>query len=109
MKKSIVKALIFGGTMALSMTAMAGTITVKLNYEDGSSCSGCRVGNDYTFKDSFTDSSGVAEMDVGDASRAITVYVDGSSAACARAGDSIQIAVKGCGMADTCPVNGGGC
>ncbi len=107
--RNISKTLALIATLSLSLPAVAGDITVKLNYQDGSKCGGCRVSNDYNFKDVFTDDSGVAHMDVGSAERKVTVYVGGSGAACARAGESGSITVKSDAFGSISAVNGRGC
>jgi hypothetical protein len=99
--------------LVTAVTAYAtGPIKVTLEDEGGAkSANTCGISNDYNFKESCTDASGVAQVDVGDADRVVQLYVKGTAAACARSGESVTITVKTCGTAISwlCPVTENKC
>ncbi len=101
MKKVVFFTLLIFAVMAFNV--YAGKIAVTLVYEDGSKCAGCTVSNDWNNKDSFTDKNGTAHVDVGNADRNVQLYVGGTAADCAKAGESVTIKVKD-SLSSTYPV-----
>ncbi|MCX7113371.1 MAG: hypothetical protein NTX45_25335 [Proteobacteria bacterium] len=107
--RNISKAFILIVAMLVSVSVVAGEITVKLQYKDGSSCGKCKVTNNFNNKEAYTNSSGVAAVDVGSADRKVTIYVGGNGAACAKAGESVSIKVKSHLFGKVSAIDGKGC
>jgi len=107
--RNISKVLTLIVAMFVSVSAVAGEISVKLQYKDGSTCGKCKVTNDFNNKEAYTNSSGVATVDVGSADRKVTIYVGGNGAACAKAGESVSITVKSHLLGSVSAIDGKGC
>ena len=88
--------------------AYAKSITVEVKYQSGNPCKQCAVNSNWNFDKVFTNRYGVAHVDVGSASRRITIFVGGKAAACVRPGGSKTIVVRPTTFGHI-PVYGNGC